>query len=163
MAFDAFLKLEGVEGEATRHGYEKQIDLESFSFGGHNPTNPYGSGMAAGRVDLSPFTASKRTDKASAKLFQACCNGKHFPKATVTLLKAGGQSPVDFLKYEFTELLVQDIQWSGGKGGDDTPTESLSFGYATVLVTYSEQKADGSKGTAIVAGWDLRSGKPLSG
>lgn len=163
MSFDCFLKLDGVEGEAERAGYQKQIDLESFSFGGHNPTNPYGGGVGAGRVEITPFTASKRTDKASAKLFQACCAGKHFPKATITLLKAGGQSPVDFLKYDFTELFVQDIQWSGGKGGEDTPTESLSFAFATVQVTYSEQNADGSRGTAIVAGWDLRAGKPLGG
>ena len=30
-----------------------------------------------------------------------------------------------------------------------------------VTVTYTEQKADGSKGAAIVAGWDLKGAKAL--
>ncbi len=161
MAFDAFLKLDGVEGEATRRGYEKQIALLSFSWGAHNPTSAVGSGAGAGRVQITNFSAAKYTDKSSAKLFQACCAGKHFPKAVVTLLKAGGSNPVDYLKYEFTELFVQDINWSGSSGGDDVPMESLAFSFSSVSVTYTEQKADGSKGSAIVAGWDLKGGKAL--
>ncbi len=163
MAMDAFLKIDGVEGEATREGFQKQINLESFSFGAHNPTNPLGTGAGAGRVEISNFTCTKKTDKASAKMFQACCAGKHFPKAVITLVKAGGNSPVDYLKYEFTELFVQDINWSASSGGDDTPAESVAFAFGTVQVTYSEQKADGSKGPAIVAGWDLKGGKALGG
>ena len=30
-----------------------------------------------------------------------------------------------------------------------------------VTVTYTEQKADGSKGAAIVAGWDLKGAKAI--
>ncbi len=163
MAFDAYLKLDGVEGEATRSGFEKQIFLDSFSFGAHNPTSPVGSGAGAGRVEISNFTASKKTDKSSPKLFQACCAGKHFPKATLTLMKAGGDNPVDYLKYDFTELFVQDLQWAGSSGGDDTPAETVAFAFSSVQVTYTEQKKDGSKGAAIVAGWDLKGAKPIGG
>lgn len=162
MAFDAYLKLEGVEGEATRKNYEKQIFLDSFSWGAHNPRSPVGSGAGAGRVEISNFTVSKKTDKSSPKLFQACCAGKHFPKATLTLLKAGGENPVDYLKYDFTELFVGDIQWSGAtNGGDDTPQETVGFSFGSVQITYTTQKPDGSKGEAIVNGWDLRGAKPL--
>ena len=32
MAFDAFLKIDGVNGESTRKGFEKQIEIQSFSW-----------------------------------------------------------------------------------------------------------------------------------
>ena len=31
MAFDAYLKIEGLDGESTSKGMEKQIEIESFS------------------------------------------------------------------------------------------------------------------------------------
>jgi type VI secretion system secreted protein Hcp len=161
MAFDAYLKLDGVEGEATRKGYEKQLFLDSFSWGAHNPTSKVGTGGGAGRVEISNFTVTKKTDKSSAKLFQACCAGKHFKDAMLTVLKAGGENPVDYLKYEFKELFVTDIQWSGATGGDETPAEHVGFAFGAVTVTYTEQKADGSKGAAIVAGWDLKGAKAI--
>jgi len=161
MAFDAFLKLKGVEGEATKAGFEKQIPVLSFSFGAHNPSSPVGTGAGAGKVSISGFTITKWTDKSSAQLFQTCCTGKHFPEAKLTLLKAGGDKPVEYLAYEFKELFVNDIQWSGSSGGDDVPMESVSFSFASVQVTYTVQKADGTPGTPQIGGWDLKAGKPL--
>ena len=38
--------------------------------------------------------------------------------------------------------MVESIQWSGSSGGDDTPTESVSFAFAKVKVTYSKQEFD---------------------
>ena len=162
MAFDAYLKLEGVEGEATRKGYEKQLFLDSFSWGATQPVQKgAGSGAGAGRVSISDFNVTKHTDKSSAKIFAACCKGQHFKTATVSILKAGGENPIDYIKYEFKELFVSSIQWSGASGGDDTPMESISFAFSAVTVTYTEQKADGTKGAAIVAGWDLKQAKAI--
>jgi type VI secretion system secreted protein Hcp len=161
MAFDAYLKLKGVEGEATQKGFEKQIPLLSFSFGAHNPSSPVGAGAGAGKVQISGFTITKWTDKSSAQLFQTCCSGKHFPEAKVTVLKAGGDKPVEYLSYEFKELFVNDIQWAGATGGDDVPMETVSFSFGQIQVTYTEQKPDGTPGTPQVAGWDLQGGKAI--
>src|SRR4051812_6380869 len=105
MSFDTYLKLDGVEGEASAKGAEKQIEIYSFSWGASNPVSAGSSGgkaLSAGRVSISSFNIMKKCDKASAPLFQACASGKNFAKATVTLRKAGGdggQAP--FLVYEF--------------------------------------------------------------
>ena len=37
MAFDTFIKLTGIDGEATAKGFEKQIVIYSFSWGASNP------------------------------------------------------------------------------------------------------------------------------
>jgi type VI secretion system secreted protein Hcp len=157
MAFDTFLKIEGIDGESTRKGFEKQMEIASFSLGASNPAT-IGSGTGGtggGKVSVSTFNVMKRTDASSPLLFQACCQGDHYPKATVTLNKAAGKAPIDFLKYEFEEVYVDSVQWSGSTGGDDTPTESVSFSFAKVTVTYTPQKPDGSKGSPAVGSWDL--------
>jgi type VI secretion system secreted protein Hcp len=156
MAFDAFLKLEGVKGEATAKGFEGAIELLSFSWGASNPVSVgAGGGMGAGKVSVSSFNFMKKSDQASPTLFQQCCSGKHFPKGTVTLRKAAGKQ-VDFLKYDITHVFVESIQWSGSGGGDDTPAESVSLAFQKVDITYTPLKQDGSPGSPVVASWDSK-------
>jgi type VI secretion system secreted protein Hcp len=157
MAFDAFLKIDGVPGESTRKGFEKQMEILSFSFGANNPATigSAGGGTGGGKVQVSAFNIMKKTDAATPVLFQACCRGDHYATAVVTLNKAGGKAPVDFVKYEFEKVYVADIQWSGSTGGDDSPTENVSFVFGKVSVTYTPQNPDGSKGSPAVGAWDL--------
>ena len=120
MAFDTYLDIKGVEGEATATGFEKKIEIYSFSWGASNPTTvgSGSTGLSAGRVSVSGFNLMKKTEKASATLFLACCSGTHFPEATVTMRKATGEQK-PFLVYKFTDVMVESIQWSGSTGGDD--------------------------------------------
>ena len=66
---------------------------------------------------------------------------------------AGGQDA--FIIYDFEEVYVESIQWSGSAGGDDTPTESVSFAFGKVTVEYKTQGKDGKlvAGTPVV--WDI--------
>jgi type VI secretion system secreted protein Hcp len=93
MAFDAFLKIDGVDGEATRKGFEKQMEIQSFNWGASNPATigAGGGGGGGGKVSLSTFNLTKKSDSASPLLFQSCCDGSHYAKAVVTLNKAGGK------------------------------------------------------------------------
>jgi type VI secretion system secreted protein Hcp len=159
MAFDTFIDIKGVEGECTATGFEKKIEIYSFSWGASNPTT-VGSGkegLSAGKVSISSFNIMKKTEKSSATLFAACANGDHFDSATVTMRKAGGSAGQQgFLIYEFTDVMVESIQWSGSSGGDDTPTESVSLAFAKVKITYNSQSKDGKTFTkAGEASWDL--------
>jgi type VI secretion system secreted protein Hcp len=158
MAFDAFLQIDGITGEATRKGYEKQIEIMSFSIGASNPVTigAGGAGIGAGKVSVSSFNCMKITDSTSPVLFQRCCEGKHFPKAKVTLMKAGGDAPVEYLVYEFENVFVETIQWSGATGGDDRPVETLSLSFGKVSVTYTPQTDKGAKGSPVVGSWDLQ-------
>lgn len=158
MAFDAFLKIDGVDGESTRKGFAGQIELASFSWGASNPTTigSMGAGGGAGKATISSFNCLKATDKASPVLFQACCQGKHFPKATVTLNKAGGDDAVNYLVYEFEKVFVDSIQWSGSSGGDDRPTESLSITFGKVTISYTPQSDTGAKAGPVRGSWDLQ-------
>ncbi len=159
MAFDTFLKIEGVDGESTRDKFEKWIEVYSFSWGASNPiTIGTGTtGVSAGKVTISSFNVMKKTDSASPVLFQHCCEGKHFPTANVSMNKSTGDStaPLAYLTYEFTEVFVESIQWSGSSGGDDTPSESVSFAFGSVKINYTPQEKTGAPGSPVRGSWDL--------
>jgi type VI secretion system secreted protein Hcp len=163
MAFDAFMWVVSgalpTEGETTDKTYtaNKAWEVMSFSFGASNPST-VGSGTTGsggGKVSISSFNVMKRTDNASPKLFKACCMGSFYDTATVVLRKAGGKAPLVYLQYDFTEVYVDNIQWSGSSGGDDTPAESVSFSFATVKVQYWPQLKDGKAGTLCDASWNI--------
>lgn len=159
MAYDTHLEIKEVPGEATAKGMEGKIEIYSFSLGASNPvTVGSGStGMGAGKATVSSFNIMKKTDSSSPVLFAACVKGDHFPKAVVTLRKAGGSAgQSEFLKYEFEKVYVENIQWSGASGGDDTPTESVSLAFGKVTVSYLPQDDTGKAGAAIMKSWNLQ-------
>jgi len=159
MAFDTFLDCgTDLPGESTATGFVGKIEIFSWSWGASNPATVGSgkSGISAGKVSISSFNVMKKTDKSSCKLFAYACNGTHIPTIIVTMRKAGGTAQQAFLVYTFTECMVESIQWSGSSGGDDTPTESVSFAFAKVAIAYSTQSKDGKTMTAAgSASWDL--------
>jgi type VI secretion system secreted protein Hcp len=170
MAFDTFLFLEGINGESTAviqssdtpKGMEgiRPFELFSWSFGASNPST-VGSGkggLSAGKVQVSSFNVQKKSEDASPQLFMNCCTGQHIGKAAVIMRKAGGKDnkQMTFIKYEFTHVMVDSIMWSGHAGGDDTPSESITFAFATVAITnFRQDQATGRMGVGAGATWDL--------
>jgi type VI protein secretion system component Hcp len=75
----------------------------------------------------------------------------------VILRKAGGKDTkqATFVQYDFEKVYVDSTQISGSGGGDEYPTESLSFSFQSVKITYSGQKQDGSTGKLSEAAWDV--------
>ncbi len=169
MALDCFMWVvgghPGVSGETADKTYQskKAFEIYSFSFGASNPMSigSFSGGLGAGKVSISSFSIMKKTDSASPTLFTNCCMGTHFPEAHVVLRKSGGGiEAIEYLKYDFTEVFVESIQWSGSGGGDETPTESVSFGFGKIAMEYTPQKSKGEKGTPIPATWDLQTNTP---
>src|SRR4051812_37257538 len=98
MAVDMFLKIDGIEGESKDSKLKGQIHIETFSFGVEQVgTSDSGGGMGAGKAKFEDFEFSMPTQKASAKLYEACASGKHIKSAILSVRKAGGTQDV-FLK-----------------------------------------------------------------
>jgi len=159
--WDAYLTVDGVDGESQRSGHEGEIELIMFSFGASNPSSiGIGAGGGIGAVDIHSFSFEKHTDAASAELFKACCAGNHFPTATVTLYKAGGTGgPLDYLIFEFEEVYVDSIEWTGSEA-IGIPNERVSFSFGKVVVTYNQQDSAGAKSGSFMGSWDVRMGTP---
>lgn len=161
MAVEMFLDIEGVQGEAQAKDFTNKMDIFSFSLGASNPSSvATGTGSGAGKVSISSISVQKVVDKATSKLFMACCQGKHFTKGKLTVREAGGDSPVEYLVLDFTQVFVDSISWGAASGGEK-PSESVSFSFASVKFTYQEQAAAGSGSKAGEAGWDLQKNSKL--
>src|SRR5688500_271126 len=98
MAVDMFLKIEGgPEGESRDKAKGKEIDVLAWSWGVSNSGSAHvGGGMGAGKANVQDISLTKYIDKASPDLMLACCNGKHFTSAILTVRKAG-ENPLEYL------------------------------------------------------------------
>jgi type VI secretion system secreted protein Hcp len=158
--FDAFLKIDGIEGESADSKHKAEIDLHSFSWGASNGgTFAVGGGGGAGKVSMQDFHFTMGVNKSSVKLMLACAGGDHIKSAILTCRKAG-KDQQEFMKVTFSDILVSSFQ-TGGNEGSTLPIESISLNFAKAEWEYKEQKSDGTLGGAIKAGWDLKLNKKV--
>jgi type VI secretion system secreted protein Hcp len=157
MAFDTFVKIEGIAGESTDDKHKDWIELLSFSHGMSQPVSGSAStagGASAERVDIQDFVITKILDKASPKLYEHCCSGKHVPSVVVEMCRAGGDK-MKYMEIKMEDVLISSASPSGASGGD-FPSESISFNFGKIKWTYTQQKrADGGGGGNVTGGWDL--------
>ena len=163
MGVEIFLKLDGIEGESEKKGAEQQIEIFSFSNGASNPSSvAFGTGSGAGKVDISSISLQKQLDKASPKLFLACCKGTHIAKGTMIVREStGGDNPQTYFQYDMTEVFIDSISWGGAAGGGK-PSESVSLSCKSLQVTYLPQDSSGTVGNKIVVGWDISKNQVLA-
>ena len=157
MAIDMYLTIDGITGESQRLGHEGEIEVLSWSFGGSNTSSiGIGSGGGAGQVSLQDISLTKWVDASSPELFQAMCDGTHFPTGKLTMYKAGGAGmALAYLVLEFEEMFPTSVS-TGGSGGEEVLTENVTFSFGKVTITYSEQAADGTAMGDHVGSWDVR-------
>jgi len=159
--FDAFLKIDGIEGESPDSKHGKEIQLMSFSFGADQPaTAATGGGMGAGKVHMHDMAVTKLVDKASPKLLLACATGQHIQKAVLTVRKAGGEQQ-EFMIITLTDILVSSVNSSGHAAGTEMPSEQVSINFSKIQFDYKEQKPDGTLGGTVAAGYDVKANKKV--
>jgi type VI secretion system secreted protein Hcp len=160
MAVDYFLKFDGIDGESQDSKHKNEIEILSWSWGlTQTGSSGYGGGAGTGRVDIQDLSFTKRTDKASPKLFEKCATGEHIKHASLVARKAGaGQQ--EYLKIKFSDVLVSSVS-TGGSGGDEVPLETVGLNFAKYELEYKEQKPDGSLGGTIKSGYDIKANKKI--
>lgn len=161
MAVDYFLQISGVEGESTDAKHKGWIDVDSWSWGETNSGSAHaGSGAGAGRVAIQDLFFTTQVSTASPKLFLACASGQHLKEARLVARKSLGKAQHEFLTWTFSDVLVTGYQ-TGGAAPDTEPHDQVSLTFAKLTVEYRPQKADGSLGAAVTAGWDVKANKKL--
>lgn len=163
MAFDAFLKIDGIPGESTDDKHKDWIEILSFNHGMAQPSSATDSSAGGGtteRVNMSDYSVVKHLDKASPKLAEFCCTGKHIATVSVELCRAGGDK-LKYMEVKMENVVISGVQPGGASGGSDNlPTENISFNFAKIKWTYTQQKrADGTGGGNVTGGWDLTANK----
>lgn len=156
---DYFLKIDGIEGESQDSKHKNEIDVESWSFGATQDGISFtGGGLGAGKVIMHDFHFVMTVNKASPKLYLACCTGQHIKKAVLTCRKAG-KDQQEYLNWTFNNLLVSSFQTGGSDTSDVIPRDQISLHAEEIIQEYKEQKPDGTLGGPIKHGWNAKTNK----
>lgn len=161
MAFDAFLKIDGIPGESSDAKHSEWIEITSFDHSMDQPASATASsagGATAERVNHGTFNFTHLLDKASPKLYEACCTGKHIKDVTLELCRSGGDK-VKYMEIKLEQVLVSSVAPTGSAAAE-FPSEAVKLSYGIIKWTYTQQKrADGAGGGNVNSGWDLTKNK----
>lgn len=157
-----FMEFEGIEGNVTMAGYEKQIEIGSMQWGVGR-----GISMITGRTanrevsspSISEVTVTKVLDKASALLVQEATIGNKGKKIILHLVRTGPDANEEYLTYTLTDTLISGYSFSSGGNGE--ASESLSLSFTSVEMAYNESGKDNVKGGAGRFGYSIEQGKKL--
>lgn len=154
MAFDAYIHIDNIPGEALDEKHINWIEILGYDFGISQSTSATASsvgGATSGRTSVTNFTFTKSLDSASCKLLEASCTGQHLKEVKLALCRAGG----DKLKYY--EIILEEVIIAEYSQGVDTgiPLEVVQLNYGRIKTIYIQQRrVDGSGGGNISGGWD---------
>lgn len=165
MAFDAFLKIDGVDGESSDDGHKNWIEILSFHHGVSQPASgsrSSGGAASSERANHQDFSVVKAVDKSSPLLFLHCCNGKHVKEVKLELCRAADKK-TKYLEYKLSDVIVSSVRPGGSSQGSETlPLEEITFNYGKIEVLYTatDQKT-GAAGGNVKAGWDCNANKAV--
>ncbi|AKJ28872.1 Hcp1 family type VI secretion system effector [Caldimonas brevitalea] len=149
-----FLKIDDVKGESVDAKHKGTIDVLAWSWGlSQSGTTHLGGGGGSGKVSVQDISLTKYVDKSTPTLMLACCNGKHYKEAVLTVRKAG-EKPLEYIKITMKEVIVANLS-TGGSGGEDRLTENLTLNFAEFKVEYTPQKPDGSGEAVVESAWNI--------
>jgi len=124
-----YLDIPGIPGEVvTPAAFANQIAVLSLSNGG---SRPCGTGS---ELSMSDVNIMKVADKASVKLSVAMRDHTVIPTLTIRFVRSDGQV---YQTYVLNNAIVESLQQSGSAGGDDRNTESVAFGFAQMVLSYT--------------------------
>jgi type VI secretion system Hcp family effector len=145
----AFLLLDGIPGGSTAPGHEKQVEVQSFSFGLSNTNPPNSSARGTGRGKFQNLHFTKLHDRSSAKLFKMSGTGQHIKSAVFSVFKDGKE----VIRYKLADVLVKSYSTK------DTPTGNTE---SIVLVPTRVDLAFNDNGTSLTSSFDTKTNhKPV--
>ena len=106
MAFDAYIQIAEITGEALDEQYANWIEIIGYKFGANQSTSATASsagGASSGRTTLTNFTFTKYLDSASCKLLEASCAGQHLKEVKLVVCRAGTE------KLKYYEVVLEEV------------------------------------------------------
>jgi type VI secretion system secreted protein Hcp len=163
MPFDAFMKIDGIDGESTDDKHQKWIELESYS---HSIDQPSGGsrstagGGSTGRANFGNFNVVKVLDKADPKLALYVCEGTHCSEITIEICEAAGDKQ-KYMSYKLENCIVARVEHLGTTSknaaeAQDRPKVRYGFNVGKLTWTYTEtDHTTGKPKGDMSANWDV--------
>lgn len=163
MAFDAYLKIDGIPGASQDDKHKDWIEVLSYSHGITQPaagSRSAGAARAAERCNHADLSIVKSLDIASPKLALFCCKGDHIKSVKLELCRATGDK-TKYMEYTLSDVIVSHVQPGGSAhGGEALPLEEVGFNYGKIewVYTGTDPKTGKAKGD-VKTHWDLVANK----
>lgn len=155
MAQDIFLKLDDIKGESRDAKHTDEMDVTTWSWSlSQSGRMHQGRGGGSGKVVVYDLAIMKHIDRASPNLIMACCSGKHFKEAILTIRKAGGDNPLEYLRITMKQVLVTSYRVEANHS-EERLLESVMFNFVEVMTEYTPQRADGPGDASIQVAWNI--------
>ena len=128
MPFDAFLRLDGIEGESIDDVHKGEIDVVAFNWSVTRPKK---------KKELQPLIIYKRVDKATPQLSLVACQGGAIASARLDVVRVGAE------RQSFYQLLLQNVVIVGleiegvADAESGVPSEKLSLAYEALTARYT--------------------------
>lgn len=148
----AFIKFDGIDGEATDRGHDAWIDVLSISHSISRNADSSSTTRSSGAATFSDITITKELDKSSPRLAEAVSSGKIIPSVEFDLTSPSGT----YYKYELKNVMITSYSMSGN--ADDVPMEELSLNFEEIKTTYTEYGADGKSKGNVEYSWKVEEG-----
>ena len=160
MAFDAFLKIEGIEGSSQQKGIRARSRSRPSAGARRSPaTSVKAAAVVPGKVQMQDFHFTMNSTKASPVLMRSCATGEHIKEATLTCRKAGG-SQQDFLIIKMNDVIISSYS-VGGASDDGEVSDQLSLAFVKIDYVFRETNEKGEVvGIARPLAEPRRSGVP---
>ncbi len=167
MAFTAFLKVEGIEGDAQNDKHRSEIVVLDYDWLITQPkTDPgYDGSQTGGRAEFKALTVIKQLDKASPNMALYCAKGSHIPKVTLSLCRDIGDQQT-YMEYILTDAIITSVNphtvnenINGDGKAEKLPRERVSFAYNQIEWRYTPTDNKGRAGSPVSTGWSVGENK----
>lgn len=180
----AYIKFDGVDGEALSKGHEGWSEIVSFNQQITSPGGAIGASRRRGDVVLEDIIIVKQIDKASLKFAEAACKGTLFTKVEIHLTgpSEGSTCEGTFYAYELKNVMITNYRVTGSNPlayaliapapdsilpysgpfivqAVDAPMEEISLTFEEIKVTYTECDSTGKSKGNVEYSWKVEEGE----
>jgi type VI secretion system secreted protein Hcp len=131
-AFNAYIKIQGIDGESDNRDHEKWSDLLSFSWGTSHSADASKAAGSGGAEKAVPgdITITKAVDRASPKLADFKAKGTTIPSMTVDTPRTDGKQGREITTLKNVKIISATVSADG-------KTEKVKFSYRSYRVVFT--------------------------
>jgi type VI secretion system secreted protein Hcp len=175
MAFEIFLKLDGIEGESATKGHEREIQVLSYDQSIDTALYREGSGggAGAGKSTFSGVRIRKLLDSASIPIALACASGLHIASAKIAFRRPS--PPLDFYVVTLEDVVIAHVGQCASADVQaplmfetlaKSPSgaallEEVTLHFAKIRWEYRRVGPNGNALPPITGGWDVKANRKL--
>ena len=141
---DAYIKWDGIEGEATTAGYEGQSALKSFGMSIDQTVSPTG---VASKTTVGTFKLTKLVDKSSPVLAKKTAQGVHHTNVQISFVRQTSFGPKQYMTIKMASVVLS--HWELGGEKEPATLERLELVPQQYTIAYKPMDAQGGLGGEV--------------